>query len=219
MEQTKTAAILVGGLSQRMGYDKKKLRIDGENILNQIVSQLTKDFDDIIVIGCHQEDISDIKGIRGAYPDAMELSASLVGVYSALLYSESQYLYVTACDMPVYNSDYVSYMKKIIEENPDISGCVTRYEEWIEPFNAFYNVELIPRIRKFLESGRKSIYKCLEKENLYYIDEAVGRSYSPGWEMFCNLNTPRELKDHIKGAKNVEKQGSNKKKENPIIEN
>lgn len=188
-----------------MGYDKKKLRIGGENILKQIVNQLSKDFEDIIIVGCTQEDIPNIPGLRGIYPDALELSASLVGVYSALLQSRSQYLYVTACDMPYYNSNYVSYMKEIIKKKPDILGCVTRYEEWIEPFNAFYKVDLIPKIQKFLESGRKSIYECFKKENLYFIDEAVGRGYSPDWEMFCNLNTPKELKKHIRGAKDIVK--------------
>lgn len=203
MDQIKTAAILVGGLSQRMGYDKKKLRIGGENILRQIVNQVLKDFDDIIIVGCRQEDIPDITGIRGTYPDVLDLSASLVGVYSALTHSESRYLYVTACDMPVYNSHYVQYMKKIIENKSDVLGCVTRYQEWIEPFNAFYSVDLIPKIKVFLDSGRKSIYKCFEKENLYFINEAVGRRYSPGWEMFCNLNTPRELKKHVKRMRDV----------------
>lgn len=206
VENTKTAAILVGGLSQRMGYDKKKLRIGGESILNQIVKQLSNDFDDIIVVGCTQKDIPNISGLRGVYQDVLDLSASLVGIYSALLQSQSQFLYVTACDMPYYNSDYVTYMKSIIEKSPDISGCVTRYEEWIEPFNAFYNVDLIPQIQTFLKSGRKSIYKCLETENLYYIDESLGRSYSPGWEMFSNLNTPGELKNHIKSSKSLKKE-------------
>jgi Molybdopterin-guanine dinucleotide biosynthesis protein A len=203
VERIKTAAILAGGLSRRMGYDKKKLRVGGENILQLIVNQLSADFEDIIVIGCTQDDIPGIKGLRGVYPDALELSASLVGIYTALLQSKSEYLYVTACDMPFYNSDYVSYMKKIIAENPDISGCVTRFEEWIEPFNAFYKVDLLPSIKTFLDTGRKSIYKCFEKEKLYYIDESMGRLYSPEWEMFCNLNTPRELKDHLRNKKSV----------------
>lgn len=197
MEKIKTAAILAGGLSRRMGYDKKKLRIGGENIIKRIVNQLAIDFDDIIIVGCKPEDLLDIPGVRGIYPDEMEMSASLVGIYSGLRQSQSQYLYVTACDMPVYNHEYVVYMKDIIEKNPEIMGCVTRYQEWVEPFNAFYNIDLIPKIKASLGTGRKSIYKCFEKENIHYIDEEIGRIYSPGWEMFCNLNTPEELGDHI----------------------
>ena len=198
MEQIKTAAILAGGLSTRMGYDKKKLRLGGENILKRIVVQLSKDFDDIVIIGCNQEDFPEIKGVRGFYPDAMEISASLVGIYTGLIHSKSQYLYVAACDMPVYNHDYVVYMKDLIKKKPGINACLTRYKEWIEPFNAFYNIDLIPKIHAFLETGRKSIHKCFEPENIHYIDEKIGRAYSPGWEMFCNLNTPEELRDHIK---------------------
>lgn len=200
LKQIRTAAILVGGVSRRMGYDKKQLCIGGENILKWIVTQLSKDFDDIIIIGCNPKDLPEIQDVRGVYPDAMEMSASLVGIYTGLCHSKSQYLYVIACDMPVYNHDFVLYMKELIKEKPGASGCVTRYEEWIEPFNAFYSIDLMSRIKSFLKSGRKSIFKCFETEKLYYIDEKIGRDYSPEWEMFCNLNTPREVKDHQKGS-------------------
>lgn len=198
-----TAVILSGGLSRRMGYDKKKLRIDGENIINRIVKQLSLDFEDIIIVGSKPENLPEIGGIRGVYPDAMELSASLVGIYTGLLHARSEYLYVTACDMPVYNHDYVVYMKQLIKSNPGVGGCVTRFEEWIEPFNAFYRADLGPKVASFLETGRKSIYKCFEHENLYYIDEKKGREFSPDWDMFCNLNTPSELKNHIKKRRDL----------------
>ncbi|MBC3901323.1 molybdenum cofactor guanylyltransferase [Acetobacterium malicum] len=203
MKKFGTAVILSGGLSRRMGYDKKQLRIGGENIINRIVKQLSVDFDDIIIAGSKPEDLPGVSGVRGVYPDAVELSASLVGIYTGLLHARSQYLYVTACDMPVYNHDFVVYMQRLIEDNPGIGGCVTRYEEWIEPFNSFYHVELAPKVASFLETGRKSIYKCFERENLYYIDEKTGREFSPDWDMFCNLNTPSELKNHIKKRRDL----------------
>lgn len=203
MNKFGTAAILSGGLSRRMGYDKKQLRIGGENIIKRIVKQLSIDFDDIIIIGSYPEEFPEISGVRGVYPDAVEMSASLVGIYTGLIHSKSEYLYVTACDMPVYNHEYVVYMKDVIKKNSETKGCVTRYEEWIEPFNSFYNVGLIPKIKSFLETGRKSIYKCFEQENLYYIDEEKGREFSPDWDMFCNLNTPGELKDHIKKSRKL----------------
>lgn len=203
MKKFGTAVILSGGLSRRMGYDKKQLRIGGENIINRIVKQLSVDFDDIIIAGSKPEDLPGVSGVRGVYPDAVELSASLVGIYTGLLHARSQYLYVTACDMPVYNHDFVVYMQRLIEDNPGIGGCVTRYEEWIEPFNSFYHVELAPKVASFLETGRKSIYKCFERENLYYIDEKTGREFSLDWDMFCNLNTPSELKNHIKKRRDL----------------
>ncbi|MGL4606103.1 MAG: molybdenum cofactor guanylyltransferase [Eubacteriaceae bacterium] len=197
MELVKTAAILVGGLSRRMGFDKKNLVIKGESLLERIVNQLSQDFDDVIIIGADKDSVSEINGIRGVYPDAFAAKASLVGIYSALLKAQSQFLYVTACDMPLYNHSYVEFMKTLIQENPKPMGYVTKKNEWIEPFNAFYNIDLIPQIKAFLESGQKNIYYCIENENIYYINEEEGLKYSPQWDMFRNLNTPEELEAHM----------------------
>lgn len=201
MELVKTAAILVGGLSRRMGYDKKKLRVRGEHLLNQIVEQLSQDFEDIIIIGTEKENLPEIKGVRGIYPDAFQTKASLVGIYSGLLESKSQFLYVSACDMPLYNHKYINYMKTLIEENPEKTGYVTRKGGWIEPFNGFYNIRLIPAIEDFLEAGKKNIFYCIENQEIAYIEEETARRFSPQWEMFRNLNTPEELKVHLEGIR------------------
>lgn len=197
----KTAAILTGGHSIRMGRDKKQLSINGEVILQRIIDQVSVDFDDIIIVGSQQEDHPDIRGVRGFYKDIVNISASLTGILTGLHYSRSSYLYAIACDMPFYNPEYVACMKGLVKEKPGITGIVTRYGEWIEPFNAFYHVDLIKSIENYLKNGRKSIYQCVRRENLYFIDEKTGRKYSPDWEMFINLNTPRELREHVQRYK------------------
>ncbi|MEG0681738.1 MAG: molybdenum cofactor guanylyltransferase [Eubacterium sp.] len=208
MNQFKTAAILVGGKSTRMGYDKKNLKIAGKTLLQSVIDQLQEIFEEIIVIGCASIDIDDIKGISGVYPDAIDAPASLTGIYTALLYGQSDYVYVTACDMPNYNLDYIGYMMEQLE-NDKSDGCVARYKEWIEPFNAFYSKELLTSMEKYIKNGRKSIFKYLENQEITYIEEIVSRLFSPNWEMFCNLNTPKDLKEHLKGIYYVNQRGRN----------
>lgn len=194
----KTAAILVGGKSTRMGLDKKNLVLGEEGLLQSIVHQLSPLFEDIIALGCPREAVAPVTGIRAFYPDALATAASLTGIYTGLCHTESRYLYVTACDMPHYNPRYIRYMMSRLKEDPT-SGCVTRYQEWIEPFNAFYSPALLPTMEAFLNSRRKSIFKYLEGESITYIPEATARRFSPNWEMFCNLNTPRDLATHLGG--------------------
>jgi molybdopterin-guanine dinucleotide biosynthesis protein A len=203
MDQFKTAAILTGGLSQRMGFDKKLLKIDGERILNRIIKQISEDFEDLIIIGSKPEDLPDLQGVRGIFPDEVAVSASLAGIYTGLRHSQSRFLYVIACDMPIFNRKYVTYMKNQIMLNSGKKGCVTCYKEWIEPFNAFYSIELLTEIEDFFKCGRKSIHKCLEPLDLCFIPENTARSFSPNWDMFCNLNTPRELKEHLQKNKQI----------------
>ncbi len=209
MKKYKTAAILVGGKSTRMGKDKKNLVISGKALLQSIVDQLAVLFDEIIIVGCSEEEIVGIHGIAGVYPDILNISASLTGIYTALLYGQSEYVYVTACDMPNYDLAFIRYMMTLLEKNLDKTGCVTRYKEWIEPFNAFYSRELLPSAERFLKSGRKSVFHYLSRENIFYIAEKDARIYTPDWHLFCNLNTPGDLTKHLKGVGDVSEIGRN----------
>ncbi len=209
MKKYKTAAILVGGKSTRMGKDKKNLVISGKALLQSIIDQLAALFDEIIIVGCSEDEIVGIHGITGVYPDILDISASLTGIYTALLYSQSDYVYVTACDLPNYDLAFIRHMMTILEENPDKKGCVTRYKEWIEPFNAFYSRDLLPSAEHFLKSGRKSVFHYLSRENIYYIAEKDARAYTPDWSLFCNLNTPGDLTKHLKGVGDVSEAGRN----------
>ncbi|WP_195269453.1 molybdenum cofactor guanylyltransferase [Eubacterium sp. 1001713B170207_170306_E7] len=209
MKKYKTAAILAGGKSTRMGKDKKNLVISGEALLQSIVDQLAVLFDEIIIVGCKKDEINKIHGITGVYPDALDVSASLTGIYTALLYSQSSCVYVTACDMPNYDLAFIRHMMALLEENPEKKGCVTRYKEWIEPFNAFYSRDLLPSAEEFLKSGRKSVFHYLSRENIYYIAEKEARIYTPDWSLFCNLNTPGDLTKHLKGVSDVSEIGRN----------
>lgn len=209
MKRYKTAAILAGGKSTRMGKDKKNLVISGEALLQSIVDQLAVLFDEIIIVGCREDEITGIHGIAGVYPDTLDISASLTGIYTALLHSQSKYVYVTACDMPNYDMAFIRHMMDILTDHSDKKGCVTRYKEWIEPFNAFYSKELLPSMEAFLKSGRKSVFHYLSRENIYYIEEKEARLYTPDWGLFCNLNTPGDLTKHLKGVSNVSEIGRN----------
>ncbi|HQD42520.1 MAG TPA: NTP transferase domain-containing protein, partial [Bacillota bacterium] len=50
MELFGTAIILAGGKSTRMGFDKALLNICGRPVVQMIMNQLRKTFDDIVVV-------------------------------------------------------------------------------------------------------------------------------------------------------------------------
>ncbi|MEG0377019.1 MAG: molybdenum cofactor guanylyltransferase [Eubacterium sp.] len=198
MNRFGTAAILVGGKSSRMGFDKKYLKIAGKNILQVIIDQLKEIFEEVIIVGCKPEVVADVKGFSHVYEDALPLRASLTGIYTSLLHGQSQYIYITACDMPNYNGPYIDYMKKKLEFD-QIRGCVTCYEEWIEPFNAFYSKDLLVSMADYIGTGRKSVFKYLETQEIFYVEEILARKFSPKWDMFCNLNRPKDIEKYLRG--------------------
>lgn len=199
MKSYGTAAILVGGKSSRMGQDKKNLKLLGESLLQSIISQISPVFEEIIIVGCEDNEVSKIEGVDAVYPDALKISASLTGIYTALMHCKSEYVYVTACDMPNYDEAYIRYMMSLLERMPDKNGCLTRFKEWVEPFNAFYSRRLLSTMEAFLKKGQKSVFYFLSTEDVCYIEERDARKFSPDWKVFSNLNTPDDLETHLLG--------------------
>lgn len=193
MKKFGSAVILAGGKSSRMGFDKKDLIINNQRLLEKLVSNLREIFDEVILI-TNKENTLDI--FDCVSEDIIESMGPMSGIYTGLNYASSKYVYFIACDMPIINYNYINYMKHTIEKNPSTLACVTRYENWIEPFNAFYSKELFPKIKDYLGSNRRSIYSFLKGVNTSYIEEEKAREFSVDFKMFYNLNTQSDVLDY-----------------------
>lgn len=189
-----TAIILAGGKSSRMGFDKQFLRIDDKSLMESVIETLKEEFDEIIIISNKPEEYGD-------YPytilrDSLESNGPLIGIYTGLKEAKSEYSYIIGCDMPHINLDYIKYMKERIK-NLDTDGIVTKLEDSMEPFNAFYSKQLVNVLEKSIDEGFRSIYRLILNLDFEYVEEADARKFSPDWLMFSNLNTQEDLKKYL----------------------
>ena len=147
MNKFGTAVILAGGQSSRMGFDKQFLQLNNQNIISYLSEKLSNLFDDIIVVSntLKKGDYNNFRVIS----DAIKGKGPLSGIHSGLLSARSEFVYFIACDMPNINLDYIEFMIKKIELNNNLPlATVTRYKNWIEPFNSFYHKNLIIKIER-----------------------------------------------------------------------
>jgi molybdopterin-guanine dinucleotide biosynthesis protein A len=77
--------------------------------------------------------------------------------------------------------------------NHSLQAVITRFGDWLEPFNAFYSKSVIAVIEQAYTEKTKKISKVLEKVHVNYIEELEARSFSPDWNMFTNINTQKDL--------------------------
>lgn len=194
MEKFKTAVILAGGKSSRMGFDKQFIKINETKLLETVVKELKKEFDDIIIVTNKPEHYDG--RLCKVVCDEIEQRGPLSGIHIGLKESHSKYVYFVACDMPNINIDYIRYMKEKIR-NLDVDSCITKLGDRLEPFNAFYSRDIIIDIEKLLFSDCRAIGYLIKKVNTLYIEEKYARKYSPNWDMFLNINTQEELKSYI----------------------
>lgn len=184
----KTAVILAGGLSRRMGYDKQLLIYRGQRLILEQVKKLSKHFSKIVIV-TNNDLLMDLKF---EYPvefikDLYQEKGPLGGIHAACKHVKGKF-YLIACDMPIINLDYIKYM-----ETFDHDGVITQRGSWIEPFNGIYSSNFTKYLEDFLNNNKRNIYDFLKSQDVYYIPEEKAKEFDPHWEMFKNINKTEDL--------------------------
>lgn len=189
-----TAVILAGGKSSRMGFDKQCIRLNGELLIKQQIDILHEIFEEIVIVTNKPELYKSFDCTLTA--DILEDFGPLGGIHAGLKAANSQFSYLIACDMPVIKKEYILYMQKMLysaSQSPE--AVITRFGNWLEPFNAFYSSSLIRHIEQAYENKDRKIGSLLQKSKVFYIEEADARKFSPDWSMFMNINTEDDLEN------------------------
>lgn len=189
-----TAAILAGGKSSRMGFDKQLLIEDDRRILETVIDTLKQEFSDILIITARPE-LYENMGVR-IYQDEYQGKGPLAGVHAALHHARSRYVYLLACDMPVVNLPFIRHMKACIQSSgSDICAC--KQNDRMEPFNTFYSRDLLDDVTHRLETGNSSLFRFIYGNRACVIDQEDAARFDKELRMFTNINTRSEYEKYL----------------------
>jgi molybdopterin-guanine dinucleotide biosynthesis protein A len=193
-----SALILGGGKGSRIGYDKKKLVLNGVPVLESMIWRLSSVFSEVLLSSNNPVDAGRAKVI----PDILG-AGPLAGIYAGLCACGSDYLFVCACDMPFIDTGFARYVRGCIEE--DVAGNAGKdvylyraggkagiKSSGFEPFNAFYRKTIIQNAKTALENGRYKLTPLFEEVSLRVIGEDELKPFG-GEKMFFNINCPADL--------------------------
>ena len=185
-----SAIILAGGNSSRMKFNKEEIKINDEYLVHTQIKKLQTVFNEIIVVsnnpkhyeGLNVKVVSDI--ITGNTP--------IIGLHAGLVHSNNKYNYCIACDMAYINFDFINYIISLIDEK---EAYVSKYNKYIEPFNAIYSREIIMKIESFLGDKNFGFQRLVKNLNTHYIKEQIVSHYQQEMDMFKNINRESDLYD------------------------
>lgn len=180
--------ILSGGLNSRIGLNKAFLEISGKKIIERTVILFKELFEEVVVVTKDPLTYADLD-VRIA-TDVKDITGSLVGVYSGLLSSTSEYNVVVACDMPLINRDIVRYLvSKINGYDAVVPFCQGR----LQPLHAVYSKKCIKPLEELINSGHMRITKLFEKVKTKRVEEEELKKFDPDFKSFININTKEDL--------------------------
>ena len=178
------AIILAGGLSSRLGFDKRSLLVDGVPIVDHVYAALRQRFAQIL-IGAEAPSMwahLDAEVVGDDVPGI----GPLMGLRSCLARARHDLNFVTACDIPRPRMDLVERLLEAASTRDGAVPVTSRGE--IEPLFGAYRRALLPTIDRLLSAGARSLRALYAEHDFGFVELA-----SFGIDALPNINTPRDL--------------------------
>jgi molybdopterin-guanine dinucleotide biosynthesis protein A len=194
-----SAIVLAGGLSRRLGQDKRRLRLWGPEqpaLLEHTVSIVAGLCPDVVVV------LNDPEAWPGLparlVPDVYADGGALGGIYSGLLAAMSEHALVVAGDMPFLSGELLGAMLARPRDYDvlvprSLQPGTTRNALGVESLHAIYGKACLEPMRATLESGRRQVAAFFPQVRVAYFEPEETLRYDPVGRSFVNINTPEQM--------------------------
>lgn len=183
----KTAVILAGGKSSRMGFDKQLIKKESIYLTQYLIDCLNTEFEEVILISNKKDIYKNFKNVK-IFEDINKNIGPLEGFRIGLRESIGEYVFFWACDMPNLNLDLIKNMKELILKNK-AQACFFKINETIQPFCSFVRKDAYELIENRINTQKRDLKSFFELLNYVYIKENNSADF------FENLNTQNDLKN------------------------
>lgn len=183
MKRSVTAVILAGGNNSRYNDEKSLIRFNNKSILQHQIELLSSIFDDILIVSDKKE-LKDLFYKMNFVKDEFENCGPLGGIHVALKESNSDAIFVFACDMPLIRRSLIMDQLSLFWEDPYTNAIIPRHFQGFEPLHSIYAKSCLPLIENQLVNADFSIH------NFYkYINKTWYHVSEDNIHAFFNINT------------------------------
>ncbi|WP_423999081.1 molybdenum cofactor guanylyltransferase [Haloarcula salina] len=192
----RTGVVVAGGRSTRFGGgDKAVADLAGTPMIRRVADRLD-DAVDALVVNCREDQVPSIEVALEGLDDVTFATderpdeGPVAGVAAGLDAVESEYAVVVACDMPLVDPSFVTYL---FERARGRDAAVPQPDEWLQPAQAVYRTEpTLAACRSALDRGERRLRDVVaELEHAVVEREEIRRHGSLA--SLENVNTPAEL--------------------------
>ncbi len=173
-----SAALLLGGVSSRMGCDKARLPLEGVAAATHLATMLGDLFEEVLLVG--GDPPPEAPGRR--VPDPEGPRCALRGLVGALEAATSERILVVATDL-------MSLSPPLL-----LALLVSRTGAKAHPLCALYRREPVRgAARRRLAAGELALVGLLEEVRVSYLEGPDLRAVDPDGSALFNVNTPEEF--------------------------
>lgn len=186
------AAILAGGQSKRMGFDKACALVDAKRMIEHVINAVSDANLDYIVVAKDNKNLN-IPADK-FYCDLLEGQEVVNGLYTAFESTSEDKLILLGCDMPFISSKLLTYLANIdIEDFDAIIPFVNQREQGLL---ALYHKRSIEANRLLIEAGQLHFDRFRKNLNRKILLEHQLLAIDPKLKSFININEPHTLANY-----------------------
>ncbi len=194
----RSALILAGGRSRRMGFrEKALLPIGDKTILEYVMDTLDGVVDEIIISVRDTQQQELLKDYTQGYDvvlDKYRDVGPLSGILEGLRAANGEYVFVAACDMPYINIDVVELLFKRAEGH---DAAIPVWEnENLEPMHAVYRTRpmAVETKKAILRNEKFVLAPVFKMQDIVFVNMDEIRELDPDLRTFVNINTSDDMK-------------------------
>lgn len=193
--------ILAGGMSRRMGRNKAGLHLAGRTFLERSVEALGAVSKTVRIVGDLRGEHSNLEVLPDIVGDGTGHGA-IVGLVSALQYTDSEWTGVLACDLPFVTSDLMLRLAAIAKTAPE-AACIIPVQEdgRIQPLCGLYRKTLaLAAIERHYRVGEWRLQTVIQQLNARVVSFDELEDLPGASNFFLNVNSPFEYEEALRVA-------------------
>ncbi len=193
----RSAVVLAGGFSTRLGKDKAVLELNSKPLIRHIIDAVKPIVDEIVVVTSDHERADRYEKIVGQGVkfaiDVDEARGPLVGAMSGFETAEGKYSLLLAADTPFVSRDLLELFFDLCHGK---SAVIPRWpNQQIEPLHAVYSTKIaLESARTAVADGLLNVRSMIDRlQGVRYVSTLVIQEFDPELRTFFNVNTPLDL--------------------------
>jgi len=176
-----SALILSGGLSSRMGEEKRLIQYHGKN-QEQYLFDILKPYCSKVYVSINQNQTTDLPYIQDL---DLPIKSPIVGIFSAFQQNPNTAWLVVACDMPFVDEKTIEFLLQYRNPEKYATAFENPDEHFPEPLLTIYEPKIYPNLQEAVNQGKKSPMKVLQN-----LDIELIKDFDFQW--IKNVNTVEE---------------------------
>ena len=176
--------ILSGGLSTRMGEDKRLINYHGKS-QEQYLFDLLTPYCSEVYVSINQNQNTNLPHI---FDLDLPVKSPIIGILSAFEKNLEMAWLVIACDMPFVNRKVLEYLIKYRNPEKFATAFLNPEEHFPEPLLTIYEPKIFEKLQEAVIQGEKSPMKVLQSVEVELLEVFENK-------ILENINTTEEKND------------------------